>query len=73
MTQTVVSVKTTPDGQGYVVTQGLAVGDKIVTDGIATLTNGQKSKNKSKISSYKYLVTSNKSYSLNVIFRITYQ
>jgi len=42
--QKVVSVKTTPDGQGYVVTEGLSVGDKIVTDGIATLTNGQKIK-----------------------------
>jgi len=37
-------VKTTPDGQGYVVTEGLSVGDKIVTDGIVTLTNGQKIK-----------------------------
>lgn len=42
--QKVVRVKTTPDGQGYVVTEGLSVGDKIVTDGIATLTNGQKIK-----------------------------
>jgi membrane fusion protein, multidrug efflux system len=42
--QKVVSVKTTPDGQSYVVTEGLSVGDKIVTDGIATLTNGQKIK-----------------------------
>jgi len=44
VTQKVVRVKTTPDGQGYVVTEGLAIGDKIVTDGIATLTNGQKIK-----------------------------
>ena len=42
--QKVVSVKTTPDGQAYVVTEGLSVGDKIVTDGIATLSNGQKIK-----------------------------
>jgi len=42
--QKVVSVKTTPDGQGYVVTEGLSLGDKIVTDGIANLTNGQKIK-----------------------------
>ena len=42
--QKVVSVKTTPDGQSYVVTDGLSVGDKIVTDGIVTLTNGQKIK-----------------------------
>lgn len=40
--QKVVSVKSTPDGQSYVVIEGLAAGDKIVTDGIATLTNGQK-------------------------------
>lgn len=44
--QKVVSVKTTPDGQEYVVTEGLSTGDKIVTDGIATLTNGQKIKEK---------------------------
>jgi len=44
--QKVVSVETTPDGQKYVVTEGLLVGDKIVTDGIATLTNGQKIKEK---------------------------
>jgi len=42
--QKVVSVKTTPDGQSYVVTEGLVTGDKIVTDGIATLANGQKIK-----------------------------
>jgi membrane fusion protein, multidrug efflux system len=42
--QKVVRVNTTPDGQSYVVTEGLSVGDKIVTDGIATLINGQKIK-----------------------------
>lgn len=42
--QKMVSVKSTPDGQSYVVTKGLSIGDKIVTDGIATLTNGQKIK-----------------------------
>jgi len=42
--QKVVSVKSTPDGQSYVVTEGLSAGDKIVTDGIATLANGQKIK-----------------------------
>lgn len=42
--QKVVKVKSTPDGQSYVVTEGLSVGDKIVTDGIATLVNGQKIK-----------------------------
>ncbi|HBZ65643.1 MAG TPA: efflux RND transporter periplasmic adaptor subunit [Bacteroidales bacterium] len=42
--QKVVSVKSTPDGQNYVVTEGLSAGDKIVTAGIVTLTNGQKIK-----------------------------
>ena len=42
--QTIVEVQPTPDGQKYVVTKGLNQGDKIVTDGIATLTNGQKIK-----------------------------
>jgi len=42
--QKVVVVKATPDGQDYVVTEGLSVGDKIVTGGIATLANGQKIK-----------------------------
>lgn len=44
--QEMVSVKPTPDGQNYVVTNGLSIGDKIVTDGIATLSNGQKIKAK---------------------------
>jgi membrane fusion protein, multidrug efflux system len=39
-----VKVKSTPDGQSYIVTEGLSAGDKIVTDGIATLANGQKIK-----------------------------
>lgn len=42
--QKIVSVKSTPDGQSYVVTDGLSVGEKIVAEGIATLTNGQKIK-----------------------------
>lgn len=41
-----VTVETTPDGLNFVVTEGLAAGDKIVTDGIATLANGQKIKQK---------------------------
>lgn len=44
--QKMVTVETTPDGMSYVVTDGLTAGDKIVTDGIATLTNGQKIKQK---------------------------
>jgi membrane fusion protein, multidrug efflux system len=42
--QQVIKVKTTPDGQNYAVLNGLANGDKIVTDGIATLRNGMKIK-----------------------------
>jgi membrane fusion protein (multidrug efflux system) len=37
-----IMVKSTPDGINYVVLDGLESGDKIVTDGIATLRNGQK-------------------------------
>ena len=44
--QKTVSVKSTPDGQSYVVTEGLSVGERIVCDGVATLTNGQKIKQK---------------------------
>jgi membrane fusion protein (multidrug efflux system) len=44
--QKMVGVKSTPDGQSFVVTDGLSIGDKIVTDGIATLSNGQKIKAK---------------------------
>jgi len=42
--QHVVKVKSTPDGQNYVVMSGLNAGEKIVTDGIATLSNGKKIK-----------------------------
>ncbi|ACF14138.1 efflux transporter, RND family, MFP subunit [Chloroherpeton thalassium ATCC 35110] len=42
--QDVVKVKSTPDGRSYVVFDGLESGDKIVTDGIATLSNGKKIK-----------------------------
>jgi membrane fusion protein (multidrug efflux system) len=37
-----IMVKATPDGMNYVVIEGLESGDQIVTDGIATLRNGQK-------------------------------
>lgn len=40
--QRVISVIATTDGKSYVVTHGLSKGDRIVTDGIATLRNGQK-------------------------------
>lgn len=40
--QRVISVIPTPDGKGYAVTDGLTTGDRIVTDGIATLSNGKK-------------------------------
>lgn len=42
--QKVVTVRPTPDGKSYAVTSGLTAGDKIVTDGVATLQNGQKIK-----------------------------
>ena len=42
--QRVLRVKATPDGINYVVTEGLNVGEKIVCEGITTLTNGQKVK-----------------------------
>jgi membrane fusion protein (multidrug efflux system) len=40
--QKIVAVLPTPDGRHYAVTNGLNAGEKIVTDGIATLKNGQK-------------------------------
>lgn len=40
--QRVVTVKSTPDGQSYAVLNGLTSGDKIVTDGVATLRQGRK-------------------------------
>ena len=42
--QKIISVKLTPDGKNYVVMNGLATGDKIVVDGIMSLSNGQKIK-----------------------------
>jgi membrane fusion protein (multidrug efflux system) len=40
--QKVITVLATPDGKGYVVTDGLEDGDRIVTDGTATLSHGKK-------------------------------
>ena len=42
--QKIISVIPTPNGQNYVVTDGLVAGDRIVVDGLATLNNGQKIK-----------------------------
>lgn len=40
--QTIVFVTEMPDGKNYVVTDGLADGDQIISDGIATLSDGKK-------------------------------
>ncbi|MDU1906464.1 MAG: efflux RND transporter periplasmic adaptor subunit [Dysgonomonas sp.] len=40
--QKVIEVLPTPDGKSYVVTDGLQVGDQIVSDGVATLNHGKK-------------------------------
>lgn len=40
--QKTVSVVSTPDGKNYAITAGLQSGDRIVTDGIATLYHGKK-------------------------------
>jgi len=40
--QRVITVISTPDGKNYAVTDGLRAGDRIVMDGIATLSNGKK-------------------------------
>ncbi len=40
--QTAVTIEPDSDGQNYVVTKGLRNGDEIVTDGVATLSNGKK-------------------------------
>jgi len=40
--QKAVSVVPTPDGKNYVVTSGILAGERIVTDGIATLYHGKK-------------------------------
>lgn len=40
--QTIISVVPTPDGKNYVVTDGLNSGDRVVVDGVITLSNGQK-------------------------------
>jgi membrane fusion protein (multidrug efflux system) len=39
-TQRILSVTPTPDGRTYIVHSGLSVGERIVTGGVATLTNG---------------------------------
>lgn len=40
--QTLIDVTATPDGKNYVVTNGLSTGDRIVIDGIATLSDSTK-------------------------------
>lgn len=40
--QQIISVQSMPNGQDYAVTNGLSTGDKIVSDGVATLRNGMK-------------------------------
>lgn len=42
--QTLISILQVPGGQDYAVIDGLSNGDRIVTDGVATLTNGKKIK-----------------------------
>jgi membrane fusion protein (multidrug efflux system) len=38
----IISAKNMPDGKSYIVTDGLAEGDRVVIEGIATLSNGKK-------------------------------
>lgn len=40
--QTIIKVREMPDGKAFVVTDGLSTRDKIVSDGIATLSDGKK-------------------------------
>ena len=40
--QRIIGVLPTPDGQSYVVTDGLNLGERIVSDGVATLSHGKK-------------------------------
>ena len=42
--QKVINVTATPDGQKYVVVDGLSKGDRVVTDDIISLSNGAKIK-----------------------------
>lgn len=42
--QQIIQVRATPDGKSYAVLGGINAGDRIVTDGLATLKNGQKIK-----------------------------
>jgi len=46
LVQTHIYVENTPDGKQYVVNEGLAVGDRIVTKGLISLKNGQKVRTK---------------------------
>ncbi|MDL2245925.1 efflux RND transporter periplasmic adaptor subunit, partial [Parabacteroides sp. OttesenSCG-928-J18] len=41
-TQQIITVQSMPNGQDYVVTEGLSDGDRIVSDGLATLRSGMK-------------------------------
>ena len=50
--QVLIKVKDMPDGKSYVVTEGLSEGDKIITDGISTLSNGKKIKEKDSQNKY---------------------
>jgi membrane fusion protein (multidrug efflux system) len=40
--QTLISVTSTPDGKSYVVTDGLKAGDRIISEGLVTMTDGTK-------------------------------
>ena len=42
VSQKIISVTAMPDGKYYAVTDGLSEGDRIVTDGVATLSNGKR-------------------------------
>lgn len=42
--QAIITVEAMPDGINYAVTGGLNAGDKVITDGVATLANGKKIK-----------------------------
>jgi len=42
--QKIIEVKSTPDGKSYVITNGLSAGDRVVTDDIINLSNGEKIK-----------------------------
>ncbi len=52
VSQQIISVQTMPNGQDYAVTGGLTDGDKIVSDGVATLRNGMKISVKTNLTAY---------------------